>query len=345
MKFFPKVISFLVFFSVALFAQTVTTPRVSPPAEVKQGVGLAYVGITYHSPAANGRKVWGELVPYGSIWRAGANDNTVVTFSHDAKVEGKKIAAGSYGFHVIPNENEWTLIFNSVNSAWGSFFYDQSKDVLRVRVKTEEAPHRENLAYYFDNISTSKVTAYLDWAGKRASFSVVYDDKAVTVESFRSELVSLAWYNWTGPWQAANYCINNNTNLEEAKTWLERSITLNRNFSNLSTKAALLELEVKDEEAIKIKAEAFDIATEAQLNAYGYQRMGAGDLDEALRVFKMNVKNHPESWNVYDSYAEALDKKGDIVNAEKNYKKALEMAPENQKGRIRGILTRYEGAN
>merc|ERR1711879_1106537 len=124
----------------------------------------------------------------------------------------------------------------------------------------------------------------------------------------------------------------------EAKTWLERSITLNRNFSNLSTKAALLELEGEEEDAIKIKAEAFDIATEAQLNAYGYQRMGAGDLDEALRVFKLNVKNHPESWNVYDSYAEALDKKGDIVNAEKNYKKALEMTPENQKGRIRGIL-------
>lgn len=345
MKIVSRVLLVMFFLSAAHLAQTLTTPRVSPPAEVKQGVGLASVDIKYHSPAVNGRNVWGELVPYGSVWRAGANDNTVISFSHNAKVEGKKIAAGSYGFHIIPGENEWTLIFNSVNSAWGSFFYDESKDVLRVKVKPESTPFRENLAYYFDNITVSDATAFIDWAGKRAKFKVEYDDKSITLESFRSELVSLAWYNWTGPWQAANYCVVNNVNLEEAKVWLERSITLNRNFSNLSTKAALLELEGKGDEAKTLREEAFKIATEAQLNAYGYQKMGTGDVDEALRVFRMNVDNHPDSWNVYDSYAEALDKKGDIVNAEKNYRKALELAPDNQKGRIKGLLTKYEGTN
>src|ERR1700675_3029958 len=110
-------------------------PLASQRAEVSQRIGVTDITIRYHRPLANDRKVWGGLVPYGQVWRAGANINTTITFSDPVTIEGKPLAAGTYGLHMIPNENEWTVIFSKNSTSWGSFTYKDSEDALRVNVK------------------------------------------------------------------------------------------------------------------------------------------------------------------------------------------------------------------
>src|ERR1700756_3273522 len=114
-------------------------PDVSQPAEVKQRVALTDITVKYHRPLVNGRKIWGGLVPYGQVWRAGANENTTIAFSDPVTVEGKSLPKGTYGLHMIPNEKEWTVIFSKNSTSWGSFTYDDKEDALRVTVKPQQA--------------------------------------------------------------------------------------------------------------------------------------------------------------------------------------------------------------
>jgi hypothetical protein len=130
------------------------------------------VEITYHRPAVKGRTLWGDLVPYGKVWRAGANNNTTFECSKDITIEGKSLSAGKYGFHVIPTEESWTLVFNKVNNAWGSFSYDEAEDALRVTVKPAAAEHREWLAYGFEELGETAATCYLHWGELKAPFTI-----------------------------------------------------------------------------------------------------------------------------------------------------------------------------
>ena len=127
--------------STPAFAQSapLKAPEPSPAATVTQTVGLTELKINYHRPAVGGRKIWGGLVPYGEVWRAGANENTTITFSSPVKIGGKPLAAGTYGLHMIPTTKQWTVIFSNVSSAWGSFTYDEKEDALRVTVTPQPA--------------------------------------------------------------------------------------------------------------------------------------------------------------------------------------------------------------
>ncbi|MCB0550791.1 MAG: DUF2911 domain-containing protein [Phaeodactylibacter sp.] len=128
-------------------ATTVTTPeetsdeddgsskRISPAKKAIGTIGALSIEINYSSPATKGRKIWGGLVPYGEVWRTGANEATTISFSKTAKVEGKNLAAGKYALFTIPGEDKWTVIFNTVAEQWGAYEYDKSKDALRVEVK------------------------------------------------------------------------------------------------------------------------------------------------------------------------------------------------------------------
>src|SRR5580765_806371 len=118
-----------------MYSQNLTMPEASQKAMVMHRIGLTDITITYHSPLVKGRKIWGELVPYNEVWRAGANENTTISFSTNVMIEGKPLSAGTYGLHTIPTENEWTIIFSKNSTSWGSFFYDKSEDALRVMVK------------------------------------------------------------------------------------------------------------------------------------------------------------------------------------------------------------------
>lgn len=313
-----------------------TTPSVSQSASINQRIGLTDIAVEYHRPGVNGREVWGALVPYDQVWRAGANENTTVSFSTPVSVEGQEVPAGKYGVHMIPTEGDWTLILSRESGAWGSFSYDESEDALRVGVKPETHSPTERLTYTFDNPEPSSVDLALTWADKRVPIHLEIDLAETLVASAEAQLRGLPRFSWQGWNQAAALAVQVG-DLEQASTWVDRSIAMNRNFTNLQTKAQILEGQGQSAEALN--EESMAIATEAELNAYGYRRFFAGNVDAAIEVFTENTRRHPESWNVWDSLAEAQAGKNMKTEAIANYTKAMEMTElEAQKDRIRQTL-------
>jgi len=320
-------------------------PEASQASTITQRIGITDIAISYHSPLAKGRAIWGELVPYNEVWRAGANENTTVSFSTDVKVEGKSLAAGTYGLHMIPSPKEWVIIFSKNYYSWGSFFYNEKEDAVRVTVTPRPAPSQDWLSYYFSNPQAQSVSAVLRWEKIEVPFKIEVDVPETVYQSMRKELSNINGFFWQGHNQAAAYCIQHNIHLDDASAWVEKSITMQKNFSNLTTKSKLLEKQGKATEADVLKKEALTLANENQLNAYGYDLLGQEKTNEAIEVFRLNVKKYPTSWNTYDSLAEALEKSGDKKGAIENYKIALSKAPEIQKKRLTSTLKRLEGAN
>ena len=316
------------------------TPQASPEASVDQVVGVTDVRISYHRPAVNKRKVWGELVPYKEVWRAGANENTTIFFSSDVSVGGQKLAAGTYGLHMIPTESDWTIIFSKQNAAWGSFSYDQKEDAARITATPQPAEFQERLGYTFEDPTDTSVQVALRWEKLKVAFPVTVDTPQVVVESLRKELRGLGRFFWQGWNQAAAYCLRNNVNLDEALQWADESTKIAENFTNLRTKAGLLEKKGDTKTAEALRARSLALATETEMNAYGYQLLGQKKTEEAIEAFKKNVKDHPASWNVYDSLAEAYATKGDKKQATELYMKARGMAPESQRKRIDEALAK-----
>jgi tetratricopeptide (TPR) repeat protein len=306
---------------------------------VSQTVGLTEVSITYDRPAVKGREVWGKLVPYDSVWRAGANENTVIAFSSPARVGGRDLPAGRYGVHMIPTPTDWTVILSRQADAWGSFSYDPKEDAVRLTAVPTEAPFQEALAYTLDDPGTGSVTATMRWEKLAVPFTVEVDHKQVVVDSLRQQLRGLGRFFWQ-PWaQAAAWCAGNDVNLAEATEWAQSSIAINENFTNLRVKATLLDKQGDAANAASLRRRAFDLATEPDMNAYGYQLLGEGKVDSAIVVFQKNVKDYPRSWNVYDSLGEAYATKGDKRRAAELYTKARALTKDPaQQQRIAGIL-------
>ena len=322
---------------------TLVLPKGSQRATVGQTVGLTTIGITYDRPAVKGREIWGKLVPYDSVWRAGANENTVIAFSSAVRVGGRELPAGRYGIHMIPTPKDWTVILSRQADAWGSFSYDSKEDVVRLTAVPVEAPFQEALAYTLDDPGTGSVTATMRWEKLAVPFAVEVDYKQVVVDSLRQQLRGLGRFFWQ-PWmQAAAWCAGNDVNLEEASEWAQNSIAINENFTNLRLKATLLEKLGDAPNAASLRRRAFELAAEPDMNAYGYQLLGEGKVDSAIAVFQKNVKDYPKSWNVYDSLGEAYATKGDKRKARELYGKALAMTKDPaQQQRISGILAGLE---
>lgn len=325
-------------------APPLNLPAASPRASVTQAVGLTDVTVTYSRPAVKGRKVWGGLVPYGEVWRTGADVNTTLAFTSPATVGGKTLPAGTYGLHTIPGEKEWTVVLSTQSKAWGSYGYDPKEDAHRfTAVPQATADAVEKLQFTLDDPTDSSVAVAMRWEKLRLAFDVKVDTKAVVVASLRDQLHGMPQFFWQGWNQAAGWCLRNDVNLDEALTWADRSISIQQNFQNLRTKAALVEKKGDAKAAAELREKAAGIATEADLNQYGYQLMGEGKLAEAIAVFERNVKAHPQSWNVHDSLAEALAAKGDEKLARASYEKALSMVKdERQKARIQKELAKLK---
>jgi hypothetical protein len=316
-----------------------TPPEVSPKATVSQVIGLTELGVVYHRPGTNGRAVWGALVPYGQVWRAGANENTTVSFSTPVSVNGTALAAGTYGLHMIPATGDWTVIFSRETGAWGSFSYDQKEDAARVIAKAEAAPHQERLGYSFDDPTADSVVLAMRWEKLRLPVTIRIDAGRTVLENYKAQLHGLPRFGWQGWNQAANWAAQNGLDLEDALTWVDRSIGMQRNFANLRTKALVLTKKGDTATADALTKEALSIATEVEINAYGYQLLGQQKVDEAIAIFEKNVKDHPGSWNAYDSLAEAYGVKGDRKKALENYTKAMNMTTVDlQKARIAGVI-------
>jgi Protein of unknown function (DUF2911)/Bacterial transcriptional activator domain len=314
-------------------------PQPSPAATITQQVGLTDITISYHRPAVNKREVWGKLVPYDQVWRAGANENTTITFSSDVTVGGQKLAAGSYGLHMIPTAKEWTVILSRESHAWGSFFYDQKDDAARFTVTPRSSDFVERLAYSFDEPSDTGVTAILRWEKLAVPVAIKVDTPTVVASSLRTQLKGLQGFFWQPFAQAAAYCANHNVNLEEASTWADRAVKMNENFTTLRAQALVAEKRGDAPKAQQLRDKAMTVATEADMNNYGYQLLGAGKTQEAIAIFRQNVEKHPASWNTHDSLGEGLAAAGQKAEAIVQYQKARSMVKDetNQK-RIDGIL-------
>jgi predicted negative regulator of RcsB-dependent stress response len=318
-----------------------TLPQPSPAAGASQRVGVTDITITYHRPAVNKRAVWGKLVPWNEVWRAGANENTVITFSSPVTVEGHQLPAGAYGLHMIPTEHDWTVIFNRESKAWGSFFYDASEDAARVTVRPGAAPFEERLAYTFDDPTDKSVVATLHWEKVTVPIRIEVDTPAVVAASLHEELRGLAGFSWQRFADAARWCAANNVNLDEASKWADQAVAIQENFTTLRAKADVTARKGNETAAAELRTKSLKLATEVELNLFGYQQLQAGKLDEAIATFRENVKRHPDSWNTYDSLGEALAAKGSRQEAIESYRKALAMTADvKQKDRITGILAK-----
>lgn len=327
-------------------AQILTLPRVSPHATVSQTVGLTEITVNYHRPSVNDRTLWGGLVPYGAVWRAGANENTTLRFSHPVTVGGVELPAGTYGLHMFPGEDGWQVALSSNASSWGSFSYDEAEDVVRVDVAPQPAPSTaEQLHYAFSDVTHDSATLTLHWGEKQVPVEITTDTDALVVASLREELRGIAQYNAQHWQQAAGYLAQNEIDDELALEWAERSVTMQPGAFNLSLQARLLERMGRGDEAAEALAQAERVATsENEVNLLGYAYLQSGDVERAIRTFQRNVDDHPESWNVHDSLAEAYAAAGRTADSIAQYQKAMEMAPEAQHPRIRAAVAQLEGA-
>ena len=317
--------------SVAALGQAIDAPRQSQEAYVKQKIGLTWVSVHYHSPSVtDGRgndrsgKVWGQLVPYGQLWRAGANENTVVAFSDDVKVEGKALAAGKYGLHMEPGEKEWTVVFSKNTSSWGSFFYKEEEDALRVTVTPRQIQDkREWLSYDFTNRKGGTAELALSWEYLQVPIQIEVDVHALAIQNFKDELRGVSAFSWQGWNQAATYCLQNDVELEQGLAWAERSIAggfgAEANYNTLSTKALILAKLNRQEEADNTMAKAVEVGNVFQIHQYGRLLIGRGQTDKALEVFKKNADMHPKTWPINVGLARGYSAVG-------NYKKALNHA-------------------
>jgi hypothetical protein len=309
-------------------------PRESPAAVVSQTVGLADFQVSYSRPAVNGRKVWGALVPFGEVWRAGANENTVLAVTAPFTVGGMKLPAGRYGLHMIPTATTWTVIVNRQANAWGSFRYNPAEDAVRFTVTPKPTDMTERLQYTFDDLRDDGVTLTLRWEKLAVPIALAFEPDRVVLDSLTTQLRGIPQFFPDGWGNAATWAVQHG-HLAEASAWADSAIRIQPRYDALSVKAAVLASQGDAAGADSLRRRALTIANEQQLNAAGYQLLGAKKVDEAIALFQRNAKAHPDSWNVWDSLAEAYAVKGDKKLAAANYRKAAAMtSDETQKDRI-----------
>jgi hypothetical protein len=238
-----------------------------------------------------GRKIWGDppagspagtatlddararakdapLVPYGRVWRSGANEATLFEISDNVLINGQPLPAGRYSFHTIPDKEEWTIIFNKDDGQWGSFAYDEKKDVLRIKVKPQMvADSQEWLRYDFDPVTENTAQVNLRWEKVSVPFTVeVKDVKALAIDKARAFIAAAKPDDWQSRMQAANFALQNKINTEEAMQWLEQSIKIKETFNNIGLKARVLAEQGKTAEAIIAGEKAIQLGKEAKAN-------------------------------------------------------------------------------
>ena len=220
----------------AAAAQPVIMPRLSPGASVSQTIGMTDVTLRYSRPGVKERKIWGGLVPYGEVWRTGANENTTIQFSTPVKLEGKELPAGIYGLQTIPTEGKWTLILSKDADLWGAFDYKPEHDALRVELTPQPAEHEERMKFEFEDVTDSSATVVLRWEKIAVPFKIETDTMQQVEEKMNQAM------RWQTAHQAVLYCVQSENPgcLEDASRWLDASIALNGNFYNYRTKANMM---------------------------------------------------------------------------------------------------------
>ena len=319
-------------------------PDVSQAAEVKQRVALTDIAVKYHRPLVNGRKIWGGLVPYGKVWRVGANENTTIEFSDPVSVEGKQLDKGTYGLHMIPNQDSWTVIFSNTNTAWGSYSYDQKEDALRVDVKPRPlAENKEALEFDFEDLKPTSTAVTMKWEKLGVPFTVSINDSDQTLQNIRAQLKGRGQFTWQALDEGAQFCLTRKVNLDEALRWADASIQNEERFDNLSTKADILKALNRPDEAKTVWNRALEIAKAPQLYTYGRQLQNQKKGAEAMEIFKDVAKRFPQGVYGYLAQARIKSTAGDFAGATSDAKQAQAAAPTDaQKQSIQALIIRLD---
>lgn len=317
-------------------------PRPSQHSVVTQRVGITDITINYHRPLVNGRKVWGGIVPYGQVWRAGANENTTISFPDTVMIEGKPLDKGTYGLHMIPGESEWTVIFSKNSTSWGSFTYKEAEDALRVTVKPQAAEMHEALTYDFDDVKADSTVVTMRWEKVAVPFKVGVNTNQIVMDSLHKQLRGLAQYTWEGWDDAANYLLASKVDYEEALQYADRSIQNESRYDNLMTKANVLEAMGKTGDADSARKLALANANAIQMHTWARTLQGQGKADEAYVIFRENAKKNPDAWVVHVGLSRMYCGQGDFSNASKEMNIAAARAPEGQKQPLQALAKRLE---
>jgi Protein of unknown function (DUF2911) len=250
-------------------------PRPSPNATLMQTAGITDITIKYSRPGVKGRTIWGTLVPYGKVWRTGANDATTIAFSDDVTIGGSKLAAGTYSLHTIPGETAWTIVFNNVSNQWGSFAYDPAKDALRIEAKPEKAEFREWLTFEIPEMSNDMAKIVIRWENIAVPFTVMTNGTEKSMAGIRTALASAAADDWQTPYRAADFAFGSG-NTAEATTWLDRSLKAKPTMAGLWLRA-------------RMQAKAGDKAAAMKTTDEALALAGPNDKDFAAEITRLRA--------------------------------------------------------
>lgn len=330
-------------------------------ATVSEQIGIVKIEIKYSRPGVKGREghIWGTNVAhygfkdlghgtsYAAPWRAGANENTTISFSHPVKIEGKDLPAGTYGFFIALGEEESTLIFSKNATSWGSFYYEPQADALRVTIKNQTVPaSMEWLKYDFINQTDSTSAITLTWEKRMMAFTVAAETKKLQIEAFKQDLKTTREPN--DFFTAANYCLQNNIELEQALAWIDRGIYFRvmgrKTFLTLNTRAELLMKLNRKEEAKKTLADAIEYGTDMQeVHYYARRFLNMGLVEESFNYYKHNYDRHPNEMITNVGMARAYSAKGDYKKALIYLKTAQPLAKDDvNKNNIAGMIKKLE---
>ncbi|MDQ6799636.1 MAG: DUF2911 domain-containing protein [Acidobacteriota bacterium] len=308
----------------------VRMPDASPGATVGQTIGITDVTITYHRPAVNKRKIFGALVPYGVLWRSGANQNTTISFSTPVRVEGQTLPAGTYGLFMVPGPSQWTVVFSKFSDDWGTYNYDQSEDAARVNVTPQAMTEsQERMAFVFDDLTNNSATAALRWDNLRVPFKIEVDVPATVRANFKSEL--RGGKHWNGDaWAAAARFELRNGDVDTALKYADTALALGNTTNALRTKAAVLEKKGDTKGAAGLRERAKQNYNEGEvLNYTAFGLINDKKYDEAIAFANNFITSHPnsvETWRAYSIIGQAYAEKGDRAKAKEYLDRAMATA-------------------
>ncbi|MEA2175301.1 MAG: hypothetical protein QOD00_2893 [Blastocatellia bacterium] len=317
-------------------------PLRSQYSEVTQRIGVTNITIKYSRPLVNNRKIWDGLVPFGKVWRTGANTNTTITFTDPVAIEGQPLDQGTYGLHMIPNADQWTIIFSRNSTSWGSFTYDQTEDALRVNVKPEPAEMHNALTFEFDELQPDSTVVELKWEKIGIPFKVTVDVHEMVRASLKKQFRTLARYTWISWNDAANYLLAEKTDLDEALAYADKSIENEDRFDNEMTKAKVLTALHRQGEAAAAQKKALELGTPLQVHQLARELMAARRNEEAFTIFRENANKHADQWFVHDGLARMYSAQSRFDEAKKEIRLALATAPADQKSDLNELLKRLE---
>jgi tetratricopeptide (TPR) repeat protein len=289
-----------------------------------------------------GRKIWGGLEPSGKVWRAGADENTTFDVTDPVTIEGKALPKGTYGLHMIPGQNEWTVIFSKNSTSWGSYTYDPAEDALRVTVKPQASDFHEALTYDFDTPTANTAIVTMRWEKVAVPVKLQVNTDEVVQQSIKNQLRGYPKWSWLGWDQAANYLLVHKIALPDALKYADESIQSEERFDNLMTKADVLDALSKKDDASTIRKRAIAMATATQLHSYGRQLQGQGKKDQAFDIFRTNIKRNPDHWLVHSEIARLAVAESRFDNAVKEMRLAMAKAPTQYKPVMETLVQRLE---